>query len=64
MTSRQKELTSVDRIKKADQFAEDLEENLNLNLKKLNDKFMETLTSSLTKQLGFDLSEAVENQRK
>lgn len=49
MTSRQKELTSVDRIKKADQFAEDLEENLNLNLKKLNDKFMETLTSSLTK---------------
>lgn len=25
---------------------------------------METLTSSLTKQLGFDLSEAVENQRK
>ena len=64
MTSRQKELTSVDRIKKADQFAEDLEENLNVNLKKLNDKFMETLTSSLTKQLGFDLSEAVENQRK
>lgn len=25
---------------------------------------METLTTSLTKQLGFDLSEAVENQRK
>ena len=64
MTNRQKELTSTSRIKKADQFAEDLEENLNLNLKKLNDKFMETLTSSLTKQLGFDLSEAVENQRK
>lgn len=61
MTNRQKELTSTNRIKKADQFAEDLEENLNLNLKKLNDKFMETLTSSLTKQLGFDLSEAVEN---
>lgn len=64
MTNRQTEITGLDKLNnynlEANQFAEDLEENL----KKFNDKFMETLTLSLTKQLGFDMSEAVENQRK
>ena len=57
MTNRQTEITGSDKLNEANQFAEDLEENL----KKFNDKFMETLTLSLTKQLGFDVSEAVEN---
>lgn len=45
MTNRQTEITGSDKLNEANQFAEDLEENL----KKFNDKFMETLTLSLTK---------------
>lgn len=45
MTNRQKEISTMDKRMNANQFAEDLEENL----KKFNDKFMETLTLSLTK---------------
>ena len=41
-----------------------MQKELEQNLKNFNDKFMETLTTSLTKQLGFDLTEAVEKQRK
>lgn len=45
MTNRQTEIIESDKLNEANQFAEDLEENL----KKFNDKFMETLTLSLTK---------------
>jgi hypothetical protein len=45
MTNRQKEISTMDKRMNANQFAEDFEENL----KKFNDKFMETLTLSLTK---------------
>lgn len=41
-----------------------MEKELEKNLKTFNDKFMETLTTSLTQQLGFDLTQAVEDKRK
>ena len=40
--------------------SDELEQKLN----SFNDKFMETLTQSLTKQLGFDLKGAVEKERR
>ena len=39
-------------------------EQLEQNLKKFNDRFMETLTESLTQQLGFDITEAAANKRR
>ena len=58
--ARQTEVGGVDSERNADWMSKELEENL----KTFNDRFMETLTVSLTKQLGFDISAAVEKQRK
>jgi hypothetical protein len=46
--------------KNIDFMSQELEDKLNT----FNSRFMETLTESLTKQLGFNLSEAVENERR
>ena len=58
--ARQTEVGGPDSERNADWMSKELEDNL----KTFNDRFMETLTVSLTKQLGFDISAAVEKQRK
>ena len=41
-----------------------MSQELEDKLQSFNSRFMETLTESLTKQLGFNLSEAVETERR
>jgi hypothetical protein len=62
MSGRQAEVAALDRRigENLDFMSKDFEDKM----KNFSDRFMETLTKSLTHQLGFDIKEAAEQKRR